>query len=82
MLLPILPDEVKGEIEGAEAKVCAVRRQLIRIEGITVRTADGTGMAFDGQDPAHFKALPMGIILPIFFDLLNRTSLSEGERRD
>lgn len=71
-------DACAGIIETADAKVRAVRAQLLRIEGLEVQPADGgPGVPFDPSNPAHFAALPMGVINGIYMPILLRTSLGE-----
>jgi len=75
-------DEVEGDINSTEAAVLAVKRQLITIEGITAGTEGSEPVDFDGQNLAHFKALPMTILIPIYDAIINRTALNEGERKN
>lgn len=75
-------DACDGNIDTAEAKVDAVRRQLLRIEGLDAKETDGSVVPFDGTNPAHFKRLPMGIVLPVYVDLITRTALNEEHRKN
>ncbi|HEX5437153.1 MAG TPA: hypothetical protein VFW98_08335 [Gemmatimonadaceae bacterium] len=75
-------DATAGEVGSSLAAVEAVRRQLVTIEGLAVEAADGTTVSFDATNHAHFRALPMALITPIFTALIERTALHEDHRKN
>lgn len=74
-------DGCKGNTVGAEAKVAAVRQQLLRIEGIHVEEG-GVKAPFDPSNPKHFAALPLSIIVPVYVDIILRTAVTEETRKN
>lgn len=75
-------DETSFRVMSAEAQVYAVRRQLVALRGLEIENEDKTRGAFDPANDAHFKALPVEVVGAIFGDMLERTQLTEGERKN
>lgn len=66
------------EVESAEAKVLAVRQQLIGIDGLEAVGSDNIPAKFDPKNDKHFAALPSAIVFPLYDVILNRSCLSES----
>lgn len=75
-------DHCKGDIDTADAKVHAVRQQLLRVDGLEVEDLDGARAPLDPANPAHFGALPMGLVLAVYVAVITRTALAEQTRKN
>ena len=75
-------DECGGNIETTEAATQAVKRQLLRLEGVEAVDAEGNRVPFDAKNAQHKRAIPIGVVLVIYADLIDRTALTEPERKN
>lgn len=75
-------DLCEGNVDTAIAKVRAVRLQLLRIEGLEVENAEAQRVPFDPKEDKHFAVLPMSIILPVYFDIIARTTVAEPDAKN
>lgn len=60
------------------AAVAIVRQQLITIEGVTMRAADGAEVPYD--QATHFRSLPTKMIGAIYAALVARLGISEEKK--
>lgn len=60
----------------SQAATSLVLQQLIRIEGLTMKDADGNDQPFDAKNPVHVRSIPMDMRSAIYLALLRRADLA------
>lgn len=76
MMLELHPTNDRGELPNT-AMPWLVRRQLVRVEGLTLQGADGTPVPFDATNRLHVDALPWTWVAKLFAELQTRANISE-----
>lgn len=75
-------DECKGDVESPVSHLAAVRRQIIRIEGIDVDEPGTDGevrrVPFDAGNPEHLRRLPLAIVMPLYVAIVDRRGVTES----
>ncbi|MDQ6770534.1 MAG: hypothetical protein M3Z54_11170 [Gemmatimonadota bacterium] len=59
-----------------------VRAQLIRIEGMVMKAADGSTVSYDHTNPKHFRSIGVAMRNAIYNGLMERASVSEEQEKN
>jgi hypothetical protein len=59
-----------------QAALMLVRQQLLRIDGLTMKGADGIEVPFETKSEVHLRSLPIAAIRTTYEALLSRTIVS------
>jgi hypothetical protein len=59
-----------------------VRAQLIRIDGMVMKAADGSKVPYDHSNPHHFRSIGVVMRNAIYNGLMDRVSVSEEQEKN